>query len=115
MGDFQACKPPYDAWSKQKRVSFLKALHKIIHKRVQRSFVSTVIMEDYNRLTDEQKHAFGTPHAYAAINCMKHIATWCNENNYNDPIGYVFEKGSAHDKEIRQLCEKMLSDRERKL
>jgi hypothetical protein len=113
MVEFQACKPPYDVWSKQKRVRFLQTLHKIIHKRVQRSFASTVIMEDYNRLTEEQKRAFGTPHAYAAVNCMKHIANWCNENNYNAPMAYVFEKGSAHDKEIRKLFEEILGAGER--
>lgn len=113
MVEFHACKPPYGEWSKQKRVSFLQSLHKIIHKRVQRSFVSTVIMEDYDRLTAEQKRAFGTPHAYAAVNCMKHIAKWCEANKYNGPMAYVFEKGSAHDKEIRRLFEKGLGDKEK--
>lgn len=113
MVDFQACKPPYGDWSKQRRINLLKTLHKIIHNRVQRSFVSTVIMEDYNRLTGEQKRAFGTPHAYAAINCMKHIATWCNENHYNAPMDYIFEKGSPHDKEIRLIFENLLGVKEK--
>lgn len=92
MVDFQACKPPYDVWSKQKRVSFLKILHKIIHGRVQRSFTTTVIIEDYNRLTEEQKRAFGTPHTCSAINCMKHIADWCEESNYDMAMAYVLTR-----------------------
>jgi hypothetical protein len=112
MKDFQACRPPYDEWSKEKRAKFLQGLHKIINKRVMRGFATSVVVNDWNALTDEQKFVFGVPHLCATINCMKHIANWANRINLREPILYVFEKGSNHDKDLRRLFNESLTEQE---
>ena len=113
MVDFQACKPPYGDWSKEKRIKFLQSLHKTIHRRVERSFATTVNIEDFESLTSEQKEVLGNPHVFAAVNCMKMIGFWTGMNVRYDPISYVFEQGSRHDKHLRRLFNEELRDEDR--
>jgi hypothetical protein len=102
MVDFQACKPPYGDWSKEKRIQFLQFLHKTIHRRVYRSFVTTVNLDDFEGLTPVQKEVLGNPHVFAARNCMKMIGLWTAMNVMYNPIAYVFEQGSKYDKPLRR-------------
>ncbi|MDT4954851.1 MAG: hypothetical protein QOJ02_2989 [Acidobacteriota bacterium] len=113
MVDFQACKPPYGDWPKEKRVNFLKSLHEIIHKRVTRSFATTVNIDDFESLTSYQKKMLGNPHIYATFNCMSAIGFWTAENLLHYPMAYVFEQGSRHDKQLRKLFNEDLRDEDR--
>lgn len=110
MVDFQACKPPYGDWSQEKRISFLQSLHSIIHRRTIQSFATTVDLDEFETLTEEQKAVLGSPHVYAAVNCMKAIGFWTAQNIINYPIAYVFERGSAHEKELNRLFNEGLLD-----
>jgi hypothetical protein len=50
MVDFQACKPPYGSWSKEKRIKFLMSLHQVILNRMIMSFATIADVEDLRRL-----------------------------------------------------------------
>lgn len=115
MADFQACKPPYGAWSKDKRANFLASLHAVIHKRTLMSFVTTANVMDFEALTTEQKKKLVHPHIFAAKNCMKAVGFWAAGNIINHPlITYVFEEGSDHDNEVKKLLYEELPDEDRR-
>jgi hypothetical protein len=107
MVDFQACKPPYGDWSKEQRIRFLQSLHEVIHKRTVQSFATTVNIEDFKNLSSEHKEVLGNPHVFAAKNCMKMIGFWTARNIMHDPLSYVFEKGSKHDKDLKKLFDEV--------
>jgi hypothetical protein len=110
MVDFQACKPPFDSWSKDKRISFLTSLHSVIHKRTIMSFATTADIEEFETLTSEQKKALVSPHIFAAKNCMKTVGFWAAENIINYPvIAYIFEEGQPHQRQLNQFV-KTLTD-----
>jgi len=103
----------YGDWSKDKKVKFLRELHSIMAKHSLRRFATAIIVAEHQELTTEEQYVFGHPHICAAINCVKRVAEWAKRANYLEPILYVFEKGSVHDKEMRRLFEKTLSDDEK--
>jgi len=104
MVDFQACKPPFDMWAKEKRANFLASLHTVIKDRTIISFATTADLADYDVLTDEQKKALISPHAFAVHNCMKGVGFWAAYNIINHPIiAYVFEEGQPHQKHVNRL------------
>ncbi len=111
MVDFQACKPPYDSWSKGKRADFLASLHAIIHKRTIMSFATNADAEDFKMLTSEEQKALVSPHVFAAKNCMKAVGFWAAENIINHPvIAYIFEEGSPQDKQLNRLVESLTDE-----
>ncbi len=93
----------YGTWPKEKKITFLKTLHGIINKTYLMSFSTSVIVSDYQALSDVEKFVFGRPHPCAAVNCLKHIAEWATEAGVIEPILYVFEEGTVDDKELRRL------------
>jgi hypothetical protein len=104
MVDFHANKPPYGSWTKAKRVDFLKSLHDIIRKRTSLSFATSVDIDGFENLTPQQQEALISPHAIAAKNCMKMVGVWAAQNIINHPvIGYIFEDGQPHKKQLRRL------------
>jgi hypothetical protein len=106
MVDFQACKPPFDSWSKDKRIRFLASLHAVIHKRTIMSFATTADIEEFETLTSEQKKVLVSPHIVAAKNCMKTVEFWAAENIINYPvIAYIFEEGQPHERQLNQFGE----------
>jgi hypothetical protein len=113
MVDFQACKSPYGDWSKEKRVEFLKSLHRTIHRRVMQSFATTVNMDDFESLTPEHKDTLGNPHVFAAVSCMKMIGFWTAQRVMYDPIAYVFEQGSKYDKQLKKRFNEELHEEDR--
>lgn len=97
MADFESRIGFYKDWSNEKRVDFLQNLHSIIHKYVLKGFTTSIILEDYNKLTDNQKYVFGEPHLCAFISCMKHIKLMCDEFYLSEPISYVLENNPHYD------------------
>lgn len=95
----------YGDWSDKKKEKLLAELHDITAKHTLRRFATGVLLKDYEELTDDERLVFGHPHAAASINCLKRIREWAIKENRNDPMLYVFEKGSAHDPKIRRLFE----------
>jgi hypothetical protein len=113
MVDFQACRPPYDSWSKEKRVKFLRSLHDIVHKRTILSFVTTADLDDFDKLTPEQQCELVNPHVFSAKNCMKAVGFWAAESIINHQIiDYVFEQ-SPQDKKLRKLFTEGLTEEDR--
>jgi hypothetical protein len=100
----------YGDWPEEKKIKFLGELHDIMAKPALRRFATGVLINDYEELTDEEQFVFGHPHAAGTINCMKRIRDWAIRENRREPMLYVFEKGSAHDRKIRKLFEATLSD-----
>lgn len=114
MVKFQACKPPYDVWSKDKRADFLASLHAVIHNRTLMSFATTVDITDFEALIPEQKKKLVNPHIFAVKNCMKAVGFWAAEKLIHHPlIAYIFEQGSEHDKQVKRLLDEELPDEDR--
>jgi hypothetical protein len=111
MVDFQACKPPYGSWSKDKRAAFLASLHAVIHKRTLMSFATTADVEDFETLTTEQKKTLVSPHVFAAKNCMKMVGFWAAQKIINHPIiAYIFEEGQPHQRQLSRLVETLTDE-----
>ncbi|MFN2492253.1 MAG: DUF3800 domain-containing protein [Pyrinomonadaceae bacterium] len=111
MVKFQACKPPYDAWSKEKRIHFLASLHSVIHKRTLMSFATTANIEDFNSLTLEQQRDLISPHVFAAKNCLKGVGFWAASNIVNHPvIAYIFEEGQPHQRQLSRLVDSLTDE-----
>lgn len=100
----------YGKWSEEKKRTFLGELHAIMAAHTLRRFATGVLVDDYDKLTDEEKFVVGHPHVCATINCLKRIRQWANAENYREPMLCVFEKGSVHDTKIQWLIEKALDD-----
>lgn len=103
MTDFESRFGFYKDWSNEKRIHFLQLLHKIIHKYVLKGFAASIVVADYETMTDEQKNVFGDPYICAAISCMKHIGTLCDEFELAEPIAYVFESNKRYDGQLSSL------------
>ena len=113
MVDFQACKPPYDLWSKVKRARFLASLHAVIHQRTMMSFATTANVADFESLSPGQQQELVNPHVFAAKNCMKAVGFWAAHKIINHQIiAYVFEQ-SPHDGKLRKLFTEVLTDEDR--
>lgn len=97
-------------WEMERKISFLQELHKIIKDTYIRSFSTSVIQEDYDALSVEGQFGFGKPHPMAAINCLKYIVQWADKENLQEPILYVFEKGSKDDKFLTYLFNESLTE-----
>jgi Protein of unknown function (DUF3800) len=111
MVDFQACKRPYDVWTKEKRAHFLASLHHVIHKRTLMSFATTADIEGFENLTPEQRNVLVSPHVFAAKNCMKQVGFWAAENIINYPvIAYIFEEGQPHERQMARLVETLTDE-----
>jgi Protein of unknown function (DUF3800) len=102
MSEFENRLGPFKVWSNEKRIDFLRRLHEIINKYVFKGFATSVILSDYESLTEEQKFAFGEPHICGMINCMKHISKLCDDFDTIDLIDYVFEE-SVYNGKINKL------------
>lgn len=94
----------YGKWPKEKKVEFLKTLHKIMERNSLRRFSVGIVMSDYDGLTNAEKYAFGNnPHLCAIITCMKHIGVWANQSAYKERMQYIFEAGSRYDADVRRF------------
>lgn len=70
------------------------------------SFATSADVEDFETLTAEQKNALVSPHVFAAKNCMKQVGFWAARNIINHQvIGYVFEEGQPHERQLKRLVE----------
>jgi hypothetical protein len=111
MVDFQACKSPYDSWSKDKRAKFLASLHAVIHKRTLMSFATTADVDDFEKLPVQQRKALVSPHVFAAKNCMKAVGFWAAKSIINHPvITYIFEEGQPHQRQLTGLVETLTDE-----
>ncbi|MGI9067069.1 MAG: DUF3800 domain-containing protein [Pyrinomonadaceae bacterium] len=99
----------YGDWPVKKKIWFLKELHKVIKKAYLRSFSSGVVVADYNNLSDAEKFAIGSPHVCAAINCVKQVGIWADKENREQPILYVFERGTVNDNVLMSVFDNTMS------
>lgn len=102
MADYESRLNHYEQWPNEQRVEFLQTLHAIINRHVLKGISTSVLLSDYESLTDEQRYAFGEPHIYALVNCMKTIARLCDEFDHHEPIDYFFENG-VFDGRVREF------------
>lgn len=93
----------YGTWSEPKKEKFLAHLHSIMAKHTLRRFATGILLQDYEKLTDEEKVMVGHPHVAATIDILKRIREWAIRENYNEPMLDVFEKGSVHEMKIKRL------------
>ena len=104
MTEFAHKKKVYSDWPEKKRQKFLRKLHHIIHSNTIIDFAASVVVADFDEvITQDIREGFGEPHVFAAVACMKHIAIWARKTHLKDQILYVFERGTVHDKTVRQV------------
>lgn len=103
----------YGDWTQQKKVAFLKQLHKIMARYSLRRFTSCMSIADYQALTVEEQFVLGNPHNFNAINCFKLIRAWADKIKMYERFAYVFESGAGfHERELRRVINEM-TDAER--
>lgn len=101
----------YADWPKKKKVTFLDQLHAIMATYSLRRFVSCTVMADYEELTAEEQFALGSPHLFGAVNCLKLIRHWADEQKISDRFLYVFESGAGiREKELRRAMNTMTDE-----
>lgn len=100
----------YGKWSESKKKLFLRILHKLIKQCYLRSFSSSIVLDAYDALKEEDKIALGLPHAFTAIHCLKNIKVFAEKEGLNpEKMAYVFEKGSKHDRQLQMLISEFMS------
>jgi hypothetical protein len=102
----------YGDWSEGKKEIFLRELHKIMGQHSMKRFATSIPIADYEELTDKEKWTLGHPHVQATFNCMKHIKRWADSVILREPIAYIFEQGSLHNKQLRKLFAEMTDEQE---
>jgi hypothetical protein len=115
MKDLAHKKGVYKDWPEKKRVKFLRTLQHVIKTNTIKDFAVSVAVADYDKLLPPKSNirfGFGEPHVFAIIGCMKNIATWQKKTHRNDPMLYVFEKGTTHDSMVARVF-KELDDQHR--
>lgn len=103
MTDFESRFGDYKEWSNEQRIKILESFYEIIHKYVLKGFTTSVVLEDYNNLSDQHRNIFGEPHLCALFNCMKHIYEMCNEYNFEESIAYSFEFNRNYNSKIMNI------------
>lgn len=108
MANFESRFGIFENWANEKRIDFLQALHKIIHKYVLKGFTTSIVLNDFDDLTAEQKYAF-RDNAYVCAfgSCLKHISKVYNEFDLIQSIDYVFEDGSGFNGKINAFVEEL--------
>ncbi len=91
-------------WGEKRKRLFLRILHKFIKEAYLASFSTSVELSAFENLTAPQKLALGTQYSFAAVDCLKRIKGFGDEIGLQEPITYVFEKGSQHLKAIKTLA-----------
>ncbi len=104
----------YKDWARKKKDSLLAELLSILDKTYLRGFSTSIILDDYKSLTDDDRYKFGKPHALAFNKCMLDIKWWLKKVNVLEPIHYVFEQGANDNRTLNRLYREVLSRKERK-
>lgn len=104
-------------WNEERRKKFLQRLYPIIKRHTKEPIGSSVVVEDFELTIPETiKTQLGGAYGWCAHHCIAAINVWCAGKNYNRPVQYVFEAGTAGhgqvDKMLRELYSNR-SDRER--
>jgi Protein of unknown function (DUF3800) len=99
----------YGTWDQAKKDSFISELHTIIKKTYIQSVSASVVVDDYDNLSEIEKYGLGPPHLLATTKCLKLIKDWADRSGINESILYVFERGSADDKLLNHAFSQVLA------
>ena len=95
-------KNPYYGWSKADFDRFLDRMHRIINRRSKSSkprlapFQATVIRSDFDEARPKELKSdleCRSYYIFCVSAIMDAIRQWADENNYYDPVHYIFAKG----------------------
>lgn len=92
MTDYESRHRYFSDWSNVMRVKRLQRFHQIMKDHIKYHFSGTVNRADIDTIFSKRKgkqplldyYFFGT------VVCMDAISTWCEKNQYDKPIHYVF-------------------------
>lgn len=96
MRDFAHSLREFKDWKndEQRRTRFLKLLVETMRRNIRRSFSSSVVIRDYERInTRYQLSEFSSPYVICALTCVVDVAKWCNAHGYSESVECVFEDG----------------------
>jgi len=88
MGEFINRKGQFVGWKQRRREKFLNSLAQIIVDTTVRSYASTVVLEDWNKVNQQYglSEADFQPYALAGWSCVTRILSWCGG------VGQLVEK-----------------------
>jgi hypothetical protein len=97
MVEFAASKKQFaQGWkdNEERRRRLLGDLVGIIKSHVYRKFASVVIMNSWNKLSDQNKRDYSlNAYVLAARSCAARVREWLEAESYTSPTGYAFEDG----------------------
>jgi hypothetical protein len=109
MTDYENRQGDYKDWTEEKRVNVLKALHAICHSPTTIPFSSSIPIDFYKKIRP-QYICPDSPYAFCLSQCLLQIEKWANSVNHQEPIAYVFERGSGLGNDIIALLQSMSED-----
>jgi len=99
-------------WNEERRKKFLQRLYPIIDGHIKEPIGSAVIVEDFESIVPTDiKNQLGGAYGWCAHHCIAAINVWCTERNYNRPIQYVFEAGTAGHGQVDKMLRELYSNR----
>jgi hypothetical protein len=110
MKDFAHSRGEFSTWKEdeERRRRFLGWLIGVILTRVQHSFASAVVMDDYRRVDSRYcLSEFAKPYALAGCTCIAKVGKWAERwLKSSDEIAYVFEDGDKDKGDLIRCTEK---------
>jgi hypothetical protein len=110
MQDFAHFKHEYATWRgmEDRRKRLLRSLLRLINERVQRLYVTTLVLDDF-RVVDAMYQAtetFGGPYAMAAAFSILSAAEWIfEEKDPEDVLAFLVEKGDAGQEALLRILD----------
>jgi hypothetical protein len=96
--EFVARISPFDGWSEEKRLGFIRALIDTISGNVTYGIGMAVSRAEYGSILVSEpmvRRVFGSPYTFCCHMCFCTGHDWALERKYTDSIKYVFESGDA--------------------
>jgi len=92
---FEAKRGPYEDWCSIRRKEFHSDLIDVVNGADTMWFSCTLVLNDYEALTDADRKVLGTPYEFCAEWCARNISCMLNQYPWNKLEGlvhYVFEQ-----------------------
>lgn len=118
MNKYESRIKPYDQWSDAKRVRVLQQLWKAVSDYTMFGCASMVHQAGWDAFIQRRPYLhdqFGrTPYGFDVMTAIGMINDWCDKNNQDGPIHYVFAHLKGQGNALDHIFNTILKDREAK-
>lgn len=110
MTDFENRRGQFEGWTEERKVPFFQKLSKILLSHVTLGVAMAVVIDDYNTAIPLEHREGVHPYTFCAMECMRQIRWWTDQQGIRDPIAYVLEDGGPNPGEILRGKRQLESD-----